>query len=245
VIPLIAVPGRLRDDIRGARGGAVLSGRRYLDALTRAGAAPAILDPSAPVDVATVLARFDGLLLLGGGDVDPARYGAEDVHPEVGGIDEHHDAFELAALRAALDVDLPVLAVCRGCQVLNVALGGTLRQHVDDHRGVLHSVAVVPGSRTEAAMGTSGPTGWSRHHQVIERVGAGLVVTARDADGLVEGVELPDRWVVGVQWHPEDSAAEDPAQQGLFDAFVAECRARSRTCRESAPNSRRSADRSG
>ena len=80
-------------------------------------------------------------------------------------------------------------------------------------------------------MGTAAPTGWSRHHQVIERVGAGLVVTARDADGLVEGVELPDRWVVGVQWHPEDSAAEDRAQQGLFDAFVAECRAQCRTCR--------------
>jgi putative glutamine amidotransferase len=230
VTPLIAVPGRRRDDIRGARGGALVSGRRYLDALARAGAVPAILDPSQPVDVG-VLGRFDGLLLLGGGDVDPARYGASERHPEVGGIDEYHDAFELAALAAALDLDLPVLAVCRGCQVLNVALGGTLRQHVDDHQGVLHPVAVAPGSRTEAAMGTAHPTGWSRHHQVIEQVGGGLIVTARDADGLVEGVELPDRWVVGVQWHPEDSAAEDPAQQGLFDAFVAECRAHCRTSR--------------
>ena len=229
--PLIAVPGRRRDDIRGARGGAVLSGRRYLDALARAGAVAAILDPSHPVDLSEVLRRFDGLFLLGGGDVDPARYGAPERHPEVGGIDEHHDAFELAALAAALDLDLPVLAVCRGCQVLNVALGGTLRQHLDDHQGVLHPVTVVAGSRTEAAMGTTNSTGWSRHHQAIERVGDGLVVTARDADGLVEGVELPDRWVVGVQWHPEDSAADDPAQQRLFDAFVAECRHPSRSVR--------------
>jgi putative glutamine amidotransferase len=226
VVPLIAVPGRLRDDIRGARGGAVLAGRHYLDAVARAGAATALLDPSQPVDLPDVLGRFDGLLLLGGGDLDPARYGVSEPHPEVDGIDERHDAFELAAVRAALDLDLPVLAVCRGCQVLNVALGGTLRQHVDDHRGLLHPVAVVPGTRTEAAMGTTAPTGWSRHHQVIDRVGDGLVVTARDAGGLVEGVEVPERWVVGVQWHPEDSAADDPAQQGLFDAFVAECRAR-------------------
>jgi putative glutamine amidotransferase len=225
VTPLIAVPGRRRDDIRGARGGAVLAGRHYLDAVARAGAVPVLLDPSHPLDP-DVVARFDGLLLLGGGDVDPARYGVSERHPEVDGIDECHDAFELAAIRAALDLDLPVLAVCRGCQVLNVALGGTLRQHVDDHRGRLHPVAVVPGSRTEAAMGTAAPTGWSRHHQVVERVGDGLVVTARDADGLVEGVELPERWVVGVQWHPEDSASDDPAQQGLFDAFIAECQAR-------------------
>jgi putative glutamine amidotransferase len=225
VAPLIAVPGRRRDDIRGARGGAVVTGRRYLDAITRAGGVPAVLDPSHPVDP-EVLRRFDGLMLLGGGDVDPARYGVAERHPEVDGIDEHHDAFELAALRAALDLDVPVLAICRGCQVLNVALGGTLRQHVDEHRGLLHPVVLAPGSRTEAAMGTATPTGWSRHHQVIDSVGEGLVVTACDPGGLVEGVELPGRWVVGVQWHPEDSAAEDPAQQGLFDAFVAECAAR-------------------
>jgi putative glutamine amidotransferase len=227
MVPLIAVPGRLRDDVRGARGGAVLAGRHYLRAVARAGAVPALLDPSEPVDLVAALARFDGLLLLGGGDVDPALYGASDQHPEVGGVDERHDAFELAAVRAAVDLDLPVLAVCRGCQILNVALGGTLRQHVDEHRGLLHAVTVTEGSRTAAAMGTSTPTGWSRHHQVIDRVGDGLVVTARAIDdGLVEGVELPGQWVVGVQWHPEDSAADDPAQQGLFDAFVAECRAR-------------------
>jgi putative glutamine amidotransferase len=224
VTALIAVPGRRRDDIRGARGGAVVAGRRYLEAITRAGGVPAVLDPTHPVDP-EVLRRFDGLLLLGGGDIDPARYGAPDRHPDVDGVDEHHDAFELATLRAALDLDLPVLAICRGCQVLNVALGGTLRQHVDDHRGLLHPVALAPGSRTEAAMGTSNPIGWSRHHQVIDRVGDGLVVTACEPGGLVEGVELPERWVVGVQWHPEDSAAEDPAQQGLFDAFVTACQA--------------------
>ncbi len=102
-----------------------------------------------------LLARFDGLLLLGGGDIDPDRYGAAERDPSVDGVDADHDAFELAAMRAAVDLDLPVLAVCRGCQVLNVALGGTLRQHVDDHRGLVHPVAVAPGSHTEAAMGTT------------------------------------------------------------------------------------------
>jgi putative glutamine amidotransferase len=129
-------------------------------------------------------------------------------------------------MQAAVDLGVPVLAVCRGCQVLNVALGGTLRQHVDDHRGLVHPVNVTPGSRTEAAMGTATPAGWSRHHQVIDEVGRGLTVTATSEDGFVEGVEHDDGWVVGVQWHPEDSAADDPAQQGLFDGFVAQCRDR-------------------
>jgi putative glutamine amidotransferase len=224
VTPLIAVPGRLRDDIRGARGGAVLAGRHYLTAVARAGGVPVLLDPSQTVDAHEVLARLDGLLLLGGGDIDPDRYGATEHDPSVDGVDADHDAFELAAMRAAVDLGLPVLAVCRGCQVLNVALGGTLRQHVDDHRGLVHPVTVATGSRTEAAMGTALPAGWSRHHQVIDEVGRGLTVTARSEDGLVEGVEHDDGWIVGVQWHPEDSAADDPAQQGLFDAFVARCR---------------------
>ncbi len=167
-------------------------------------------------------ARFDGLLMLGGGDVAPARYGATEVHPDVRGVDARQDAFELAALRAALELDLPVLAICRGLQLLNVAFGGSLHQHIEGHKLILHDVTVEPGSRL-AALGTMRPAGHSVHHQSIDRVGAGLVVTARADDGTVEGIELPEHWVVGVQWHPEDTAADDPAQQALLDAFVGEC----------------------
>ena len=229
--PLVAVPGRLSDKAQGVRTEAMAVGRKYLEALRRAGAEGAVLLPDAESAdrLAEVLARFDGLLLLGGGDVDPAAYGADERSPELRGVRPEHDAFELAALRAALALDLPVLAICRGHQVLNVALGGTLHQHITDgettvaHGGHLHAVTLDDGSLAAVAMGTTCPTGSSQHHQAVDRLGAGLVVTGRAHDGVIEAVELPGRWVVGVQWHPEDTAAEDRAQQGLFDAFAAAC----------------------
>jgi putative glutamine amidotransferase len=221
--PFIAVPGRRTPEAKGLRTEAVAAGELYLDAVRRAGAEPAIVAPTADVDrLAATLARFDGLLMLGGGDIDPHRYGAIEVREEVRAVDPRQDAFEEAALRAALDLDLPVLTICRGTQLLNVAFGGSLHQHIEDHRFVHHEVAVDPGSRL-AAMGGARQIGHSVHHQSIDRLGDGLVVTARADDGTVEGVELTNRWVVGVQWHPEDTAAVDPAQQALFDAFVAEC----------------------
>jgi putative glutamine amidotransferase len=229
--PLVAVPGRLSDHAQGLRTEVVAAGRRYLEALGRAGADGAVLLPSGTgtADASTALARFDGLLLLGGGDVDPLRY-ADERHETVRGVSSDHDEFELAMLRAALDLGLPVLAVCRGCQLLDVAFGGTLHQHLDDgddavvqHRGHLHPVALDRGSRVATAMGTVRPEGWSMHHQAIDRVGNGLVVTGRADDGVVEAIERPDGWVVGVQWHPEDTADVDADQQRLFDAFVAAC----------------------
>ena len=219
----IAVPGRRTPEAKGLRTEAVAAGERYLDAIRRAGGEPAIVAPTADADrLKATLARFDGLLLLGGGDVDPHRYGARTVHEEVRGVDARQDEFEAAALTAALALDLPVLAICRGSQLLNVTCGGTLHQHVDGHRLLAHAVTVEPGSRL-AALGLERPVGHSVHHQSIDGVGDGLVVTARADDGTVEAVELPNRWVVGVQWHPEDTAADDPEQQAIFDAFVAEC----------------------
>ena len=223
MIPFIAVPGRRTPEAKGLRTEAVAAGVRYLDAVRRAGAEPAVVAPTADEDrLATTLGRFDGLLMLGGGDIEPQRYGATEVRDEVRGVDPRQDAFEMAALRAALDLGLPVLAICRGAQLLNVTCGGSLHQHIDGHRLVLHDVAVEPGSRL-AGLGPERPVGHSVHHQSIDRVGDGLVVTARAEDGTVEAIELQDRWVVGVQWHPEDTAFDDPAQQGLFDRFVAEC----------------------
>ena len=228
--PFIAVPGRRTPEAKGLRTEAVAAGERYLDAVRRAGGEPAIIAPTADTDrLAATLARFDGLLMLGGGDIDPRRYGAAEVHEMVRGVDDRQDEFETAALRVALDLDLPVLAICRGTQLLNVAFGGSLHQHIEGHRLVEHAVTVAPGSRL-AGLGLERPIGHSVHHQSIDRVGGGLVVTARADDGTVEGVELPDRWVVGVQWHPEDTAAADPEQQALLDAFVAECARRSIRC---------------
>ena len=223
-MPLIAVPGRRTPEAKGIRTEAVAAGERYLDSVRRAGGEPVVIGPTDDRDrLVAVLSRLDGLLMLGGGDVDPAAYGAAEVDPTVKGVDPRQDAFEIAALEVALGLDLPVLAICRGAQVLNVARGGTLRQHIDDHRFVLHPVTIRPASRL-AELGLRQPVGHSVHHQAIDRLGDGLLITATAEDGTIEAVELPDSWVIGVQWHPEDTAADDPDQQRLFDALVAAAR---------------------
>jgi putative glutamine amidotransferase len=233
VRPLIAVPGRLSSEAAGLRTEVVASGGRYLEALQRAGAEGAVLLPREITsdESAEILRRFDGLLLLGGGDVDPARYGAA-PHEKLLGVEGRHDAMELTMTVAAIEIGLPVLAICRGFQVLNVALGGTLHQHITDdettvqHRGHLHEVALEPGCRLALAVGADRVVGHSVHHQALDRIGDGLRVTGRAQDGIVESVELEDGWVVGVQWHPEDTAHEDVQQQALFEAFAAAARGR-------------------
>jgi gamma-glutamyl-gamma-aminobutyrate hydrolase PuuD len=134
---------------------------------------------------------------------------------------------------AAIEMGLPTLAICRGIQVLNVALGGSLVQHLPDvttqvHRpGERHAVTVTPGSRIHAALGTERAVGLSWHHQAIDRLADGLVVTGRADDGTIEAVELEgDAWIVGVQWHPEDTAGDDAVQQRVFDAFVEQAASR-------------------
>jgi putative glutamine amidotransferase len=229
---LIAVTARILDHTQVAeswREDLLASPRTYVDALHRAGAVEAAMLPVA-VDEAGAharLERVDGLVLTGGGDVDPARYG-QDGHPEVYGVSPERDAFELALARAAVARGLPTLAICRGIQVLNVALGGTLVQHLPDvggaqehRRGVLHDVVAEAGSRVRAALGRARTTVLSWHHQAVDRVAAGLVVTARADDGTIEALEVDGpAWIVGVQWHPEDTAGTDPVQQRLFDVFV-------------------------
>ncbi len=227
VRPLIAVTSRKTERADTWRVPAVAVGRTYLDAIVRAGGQPVVLPPIPETidDIAGVLARFDGVCLPGGPDVDPHRYGATEVDEHVGAFDAEHDAFDLACARAAIELGRPLLAICRGHQVLNVALGGSLVQHIDEHRFVHHGVALEPTCLAALAIGHTRPVGHSVHHQAIDRLGAGLVVTGRADDGTIEAVELPDAWVVGVQWHPEDTAEHDGDQQRLFDAFVAACRA--------------------
>lgn len=177
-----------------------------------------------PVDM---VSRLDGLVMTGGADPDPALYG-EEPHPELGEIERGRDEWELGLIRAALDRRLPMLCVCRGAQLLNIALGGTLVQHLDEsdthalwathrtHR--CHTVRVSPGSRLESLYGDNIATN-SLHHQAVGRPGAGVIVTGRAEDDVIEGFELADRpEVLAVQWHPEMLAEQpDPAFAWLVE----------------------------
>jgi putative glutamine amidotransferase len=236
--PFVALPGRDADSAAGLRTEVVAAGARYTKAVERAGGQPVVVPPFADGDddallarARAVLSRVDALVMVGGPDVDPARYGAS-RHPETEGIDARQDAFELALLRAAITLDLPVLAICRGMQVLNVVRGGTLVQHLPDiesagaHRKVHHEVHLEAGSLVAEAIGATDVCGHSLHHQAVDRVGDGLRITGHAADGTIEAVELLEGWVVGIQWHPEDTAAEDAHQSALFEALVAQARRR-------------------
>lgn len=217
----------------GWRTDAAAGGRLYVDALDRAGAAVALLPAVAPEAVADLVAHLDGLVLQGGGDLNPATYGQEAIET-VYGVDDPTDVFELALVRAAIAAGVPTLAVCRGIQVLNVALGGSLHQHIGgrpglgDHGapgvaggGSRTPVRLEPGSLAAVAAGATDVVGSCHHHQALDRIGEGLTVTGRAPDGVVEAVQLDGAaWVVGVQWHPEDTAATDPAQHGLFAELV-------------------------
>lgn len=213
---------------------AVVLPRRYAGAVTAAGGIPVLLPPEPGIGDA--LARLDGLMLSGGGDIDPAHYGAEpSVH--LTSVRGERDAAEFALLGAAMSQQLPVLGICRGMQVINVARGGSLHQHLpevvahDGHAPVpgafgQHEVRVAPGSRLGAILGPdAGPaiTTPTHHHQAVDRLGQGLTATAWAADGTIEAFEADDggHFVVAVQWHPE--AGDDPS---LFRALVAAARAR-------------------
>lgn len=231
--PLIVLPSRYSGEAESWRGSVYAAGQLYCDAIVRAGGIPVILtpNPQAVAALPEILGRFDGVCLMGGPDIDPDRYGATERHPTLYGVRAEHDEHDLELTRVALDLDLPLLAICRGHQALNVALGGTLHQHITDdetsvtHRFQMHPVTVANGSRLQSIVGHT-PTGHSVHHQSVDQVGEDVVVTARAEDGTIEAIELADRWVVGVQWHPEDTAATDPSQQALFDALVSAARLR-------------------
>ena len=235
MVPFVLLPGRLSPEAKGVREAAIASGRRYSEAIARAGGVALTVPPleSTLSHIESLVERTDAVLLHGGGDLDPMLYGQQQSTDAIYGIVAEHDAIEIAIVLAAIAMDKPVLAICRGIQVLNVALGGTLHQHLadtiadsDSHWDTYHPVEVNAGSRVAAAMGTLRPTGGhSYHHQSIDRIASDLQVVAHGIDGVIEAVEhRTAKWIVGVQWHPEDDAATDAQQQGLFNALIAATR---------------------
>jgi putative glutamine amidotransferase len=220
---------------------AALLARNYIDAVQRAGGLAVLLppDPELVPEPEQALELIDGLLLAGGADIDPASYGQQ-AHAETHDTVPERDAFEIALTRAAIECDLPVLGICRGMQLINVALGGTLTQHLPEHLGhqehrrVLgsfdgsdHDVDVANGTLAMRVIGGARHATKSHHHQGVDRLGEGLRVSASSPfDGLIEAVELPQRsFVLGVQWHPEADAMS-PVVGGLVEAASARADAR-------------------
>ena len=235
--PLVAVTATseiIRDAMRTRLNSA------YVEAIEAAGLIPLVTPPMRhPSLAAEMLARVDGLVLTGGEDVDPRHYGAR-RHAATEPPHAERDAWELALVAAARRTAVPILAICRGMQLLNVALGGTLVQDLPSERPGpichsqasaraerVHAAAVEEGSRLAQAMGATAIGVNSSHHQAIDRLASGLRVVARSGDGTIEGVESADDgwWILGAQWHPEELiGAPEPWDRNLFTAYASEVR---------------------
>lgn len=212
----------------------------YVRSVARAGGLPLVALPAEDFDAGAALSGIDGLVLPGGRDVDPARYGAA-ARPEVDAPDPVRDQFEISLFHAAREAGLPVLAICRGMQLVNVALGGTLWQdlpaeypdaiahrHDGDRSERVHEVRLLSGTRLAGMLATGGFRANSIHHQAVRNLAPGLAVNAEAPDGVVEGMEWTGRgwWMTGIQWHPElyHDEPEGPDQR-LFAAFIEAARA--------------------
>ena len=204
----------------------------YADAVRRAGGLPLLIPPG-DAEWVQMLRLLDGLVITGGTDIDPAEYQGDAQNPNLLPADHERDQSELAFARHLLaEKERPLLGICRGMQVLNVAAGGSLYEHIPDirdtdiHRSdagiwAMQHVSVTEGSLLAEIMGTTVIDTQSGHHQAIREVGAGLEVVGMASDGIIEALEMPDHnWLIAVQWHPEVTAAEDLTQQALFDALV-------------------------
>ena len=225
----------------GVREGRPAINALYLHSLEAAGMAPVLLAPlmGAPV-LRALLDSCRGVVLTGGADIDPTRYG-EPAHERVVGVSPERDEMEVAVFALASERQLPILAICRGMQLVNVALGGSLHQHIPDalsseidhqqhpapRHEATHDVSVEEGCRLATVLGASSLRVNSMHHQSLNRVAADLRPVAWAPDGLIEGVEAADRsrWLLGVQWHPEELTASHEHARRLFDAFAFACRA--------------------
>lgn len=204
----------------------------YVDAVRRAGGLPVLLPPGEP-NWRDWLDVVDAVIISGGADVNPAEYDGNTQHPQLTALDLERDTSELTLARyVAQQKQIPTLCVCRGMQLLNVALGGSLHEHIPDvreqdiHRGpnggwAVQKASVESESLLAQVIGTSEVETYSGHHQAVDRIAPGLQVVASAPDGIVEALELNGHpWLIAVQWHPEVSAASDPTQQAIFDALV-------------------------
>ena len=225
--PLIGITTATRDP-----GSPFLQQRlTYVHAVDAAGGLPVLVAPMSDAALTELLERLDGIVFPGGADVDPQRYG-EPPHPKTE-FNPDLDQLELAAARWALASDTPILGICRGQQVLNVALGGSLIQHVEDHRqpgdrtALTQPLTVAPDSRMREVFGTDHLTANTMHHQAVARLGRGLKAVAWSADGTVEAVESETHpWLLMVQFHPEELVDFHDPSLRLMTAFVEACRAR-------------------
>jgi putative glutamine amidotransferase len=228
VVAYHLAPGRVAKWLVGGYG----VPENYVEAIRRAGGRTVLVLPGEDASPSDLLDRMDALVLVGGGDVDPARYGAAtDDHTY--GVEGDRDALEIGLLLAADAGGVPTLAICRGMQVMNVAFGGTLIPHLPERPGMLphgtpsgedhrtHPVKVAPDSLLATSAGVDVLDCSTHHHQGVDALGEHLVATGWAEDGLVEAIERDRGWMLGVQWHPEDTAATDRPQQRLFDALVA------------------------
>ena len=204
---------------------------KYIESLARAGAKMRWVELNDPEQAVQDALTCDGLLLPGGGDMDPKFYGQERI-PACGEPNLLRDAAEPLLLRAFLAADKPVLGICRGIQVMNAVLGGDLYQDIkpfehlphNGHWAKVHTVTVRRGTLLSRILGQDTVLVNSQHHQAVDRVAPGFTLAALSEDGIVEAIEKPDaRFCLGVQWHPEWLSDADPAMQGLFDAFVNAC----------------------
>lgn len=211
---------------------------RAMDALEAAGGAPILIDITADTrpDPAALLGQIAGLLILGGADIDPALYGAHS-HPTTCGVDPDADRYELAAVHIALDTGTPIVGICRGMQLLNVACGGTLVQDlgmVTPHHGPPDAIMVTqrahidPQSRLGSILGRTEIVVRTGNHQAVQRLAPGFTVVGRADDGVVEAIEHATAWAVGVQWHPEDPLANAQDLAAIAKALVEQAAARDR-----------------
>jgi putative glutamine amidotransferase len=206
---------------------------KYVDAVRRAGGFPVLLPPG-ETQPAECFEFLDGIVVTGGPDVEPKRYGGK-MHAQVYGVDPERDACEVELVKAIFEHQKPTLCICRGMQVLNVALGGTLIEHLPDEVGEkvvhradtyqMHDVEIVPDTHLARILGARRISAASWHHQAVRKTAPGLTITARAPDGVIEAVEHADHPdLIAVQWHPEHTAGEDKYSQQLFDWLVSTLR---------------------
>lgn len=228
-VPRIGVTGMWSNQIHGLRFDGSAVAAAVLRSVIRAGGEPLTLFAEGASPAAERLRGLDGLLVPGGADIDPRRYGQEPLETTQPADFAAQDQFEADMIAAAIELGLPVLAICRGFQLLNVEHGGTMVQDVESesiHRNSVHEVEIAEDSALAAAIGASKLPVSSYHHQAIDRVGEGLRVVGTAPDGVVEALEHPTAELIAVQWHPEDNADSDPRQHAIFQWLVDRARER-------------------